>query len=112
MPVTMFGVAEDTSLRVDLPYNDLIRRSFCYAAGNGDALIGNPEAPLLRLTVISTTPNVFAVFFSVSHVVADGYTFYKLWTMLSESAEPYAMSIGRRQTFSTDLDRVLEPNDG
>jgi hypothetical protein len=112
LPASMFALVSDPLLRPDLPYNELADRSFCYSVGTGLATIGHPETPLLRLTVIDTTPGCFAVYFSVSHTIADGYTFYKLWSMLSTAEQPYAMSINRVHSFSKDLNDVLAPNDG
>ena len=40
---------------------------------------------------------------SISHTIADGYTYYQVYNMLSTSAEIKALSPVRKESFSVDL---------
>jgi hypothetical protein len=58
----------------------------------------NKAVPLLALTVTPCTnspSDTFAVVFSVSHVIIDGYTYYQLLSMLSSDGTVSALSAVR-----------------
>ena len=62
----------------------------------------NKGAVQLKCTVIPNGDN-WALVMSISHTIADGYTYYSVYNMLSASAEIKPYSPVRKQSFSTDL---------
>lgn len=67
----------------------------------GSACIGNRE-PLLALTVLPDAKrpdDTFAVIFSLSHVIADGFTYYKLLSMISRGGPVEALNAMRKHSF-------------
>ena len=52
------------------------------AIGTGYSLVGKP-VPVTLLSVVESEPGNFALIFSMSHVVADGRTYYEIYKMLS-----------------------------
>jgi hypothetical protein len=58
-----------------------------------------PTQPLWKLTVVSSTEtNKFAVVMSMSHIIADGATFYNLQNMLFYASPVEALIVQRIQT--------------
>jgi len=69
-----------------LPYDRLskvIKKSGAIIC-KGRGLI-NKDAPFVRLTIAPQSSDEFAMIFSLSHVVADGFTYYKLLNMLGSN---------------------------
>ena len=44
----------------------------------------NKEELLFRVSLIDTGKNTFAIILSISHILADGFTFYTIYKMLSD----------------------------
>jgi len=64
----------------------------------GSSCINKPE-PLLALTEVPDNKrpsDTFAVVFSVSHVIADGFTYYKLLAMLSDGGTIASLNAKRK----------------
>lgn len=71
----------------------------------GSALI-DKKAPLLALTLAKDAlrpHDTFAVVFSISHVIADGFTYYKILSMLSAGAPVAALSVTRKHQIGEQL---------
>lgn len=62
----------------------------------------NKDAVQLKCTVIPENDR-WALVFSISHTIADGYTYYAVYNMLSASAEIKSYSPVRKDSFSSDL---------
>lgn len=64
----------------------------------GSSCINKPE-PLVALSVVpdaKTSKDTFAVIFSVSHVIVDGFNYYQLLSMLSSGSSISALSAKRK----------------
>merc|ERR1712166_1167495 len=63
--------------------------------GSGSAILNDPNQPVFRVSITPITstegPKKFALQCSLSHVVGDGFTFYTLRSMLSESSKVSAL---------------------
>lgn len=67
-------------------------------------------SPLVALSVVpdSKDPdNSFAVVFSVSHMIADGFTYYQLLSFLSQDVQVAALSPERKDKFAVDQKAVM-----
>ncbi|RHY24974.1 hypothetical protein DYB32_008584 [Aphanomyces invadans] len=78
------------------PYHELTTSLDPLAVRCGADLIANPDQPLLRVAWISISPTQGAFYLSLSHVVGDGYTYYRLLRMFSSSVAPSALTPQRR----------------
>eukprot|EP00801_Mesodinium_rubrum_P004010 Mrub_04012.p1 GENE.Mrub_04012~~Mrub_04012.p1 ORF type:complete len:235 (+),score=11.49 Mrub_04012:284-988(+) len=67
----------------------------------GNNCIDNSE-PLVSLSVLpdSEQPSKYAVVFALSHVIADGYTYYKLLQMLNYDEIPIELQVTRKHNFT------------
>lgn len=64
---------------------------------SGSALIKDQSAPVSKITLLKANDSSrFGLVFSMCHVVADGFTYYRLLSMLSEGSEIVALSPTRR----------------
>jgi hypothetical protein len=76
----------------------------------GGKVVGKNE-PLFRVTMIRISSSKFALFFSLSHVIADGHTYYSLYSMLCATMKPRALIVQRKLDFSQRLEVVMKGND-
>ena len=67
--------------------------------GNGGATFGK-DKPLTLLTLSESEPGTFALIFSISHVIADGRTYYEIFQMLQPGASVRELSPTRVMEFS------------
>lgn len=69
-------------------------QDFCVKKGNQCV---DYDEPLFRVTVVLSTNknNRFALVFSISHIIADGYSFYTMYSMLEPTKVPRSMIIDR-----------------
>lgn len=71
-------------------YEELCKKVSACIVNKGHALLKNQEA-LIKLSLVPVLENSndrFALIFSVSHIIADGYTFYALLNSLFNNSEP------------------------
>ena len=70
----------------------------------GSACIGKPF-PLLALSIIADAKNpnsAFALIFSVSHVIVDGFSYYQLLSMLSKGGVARPLSARRKHEINAE----------
>eukprot|EP00500_Bicosoecida_sp_ms1_P011866 CAMPEP_0203830648 /NCGR_PEP_ID=MMETSP0115-20131106/66466_1 /ASSEMBLY_ACC=CAM_ASM_000227 /TAXON_ID=33651 /ORGANISM="Bicosoecid sp, Strain ms1" /LENGTH=484 /DNA_ID=CAMNT_0050739709 /DNA_START=86 /DNA_END=1536 /DNA_ORIENTATION=- len=71
----------------------------------------NKGAPVSRFTVVTDLVDAprfaFALVASVSHTVADGYTYYALMNMLSARAPVGTLRVARKEHYSADWARAV-----
>ena len=76
------------------PYRDLARALNRLLVKTGTACLGRADEPLFRVAVVpdALEPKArWALVVSVSHVIADGHTFYQVHNMLSDGREIRAL---------------------
>jgi len=56
--------------------------------------------PIILLTLAESSPNEFALIFSMSHVIADGHTYYNILNMLKPGTEVRSLNAIRIMSFS------------
>lgn len=95
----LFDVDETLQLSEDMPYKALakaVTRSRAHVP-RGVKLLNKP-LPFTRLTVVPrASGGGFAVIFSMSHVVADGATYYTVLGMLSAEGAVQPVDAARKQ---------------
>jgi hypothetical protein len=64
------------------------------------------DTPRFRITICKS-PGGFAICVSLCHVIADGATFYRLYGMLSESAEVLSLVPSRVMAFEEEVTKNL-----
>ena len=106
------GPVQDDMLKVASPGQHSVQ-GVSYAAlqkvikGSGLEVKGgvsavNKDHVQMRVTVIPDGEQ-WALVVSISHCIADGFTYYQIYNMLSASAEIKSLSAVRKESFSTDL---------
>lgn len=92
------SLSNDPELKSEMNYEEIFSRVERHSVGTGyDCL--KRHSPLLHVSVITTSPNSFALFFSISHAIADAHTYYKLFGMLDEKREAESLDITRSADF-------------
>ena len=78
-----------------VPYNDLVAMTHRVGAvvDKGSDLVRNRAMPVSRLTVITQGAGgpAYFVAFSINHCAADGFTYYRILSMLSADTEVEAL---------------------
>jgi hypothetical protein len=105
-----FQCIEDTLLNESMNYEALTERLSPYVVKEGERVVGKDE-PLFRVTVIRISSSKFALLCSLSHVIADGYTYYTLYSMLCTTITPRALIVERKQDFTQRLESTMKGND-
>ena len=80
------------SLSPNSPYEEIVRKVQPMLVKSGGQCL-NQDEPLFRLVLFAQETS-FALLFSLSHVLADGFTFYSLYGQLSLHASPRAHADG------------------
>ncbi len=90
------------------------------SVNDGNTVLANTakgiEEPLIRITLVKLRDShKFALFFSLSHIIADGHTFYSLYGMLSHTPSATnplrSLIIDRLHSFSKKLEVAMDGND-
>jgi hypothetical protein len=85
-------------LRRDAPYSDMVAAAQRYIIGPGAAQLGN-GGPLYKVTLLNFDGS-FALLVSMSHILGDGSTFYRLHNMLAPD-----MAVGALDRSLIDISR-------
>lgn len=104
-----FEVVKDASITHDIPFTDLMRRVDKYQTKVGKKCINRNEV-IFKVTLITIRDNFYAIVVSLNHMIGDGYTFYKLSSMLSTTVTPYSLDALRNQHFKVEVERLLCPH--
>lgn len=70
-----------------------------------------PGELMFRVTIVLTGPESLAIVCSVSHVIADGHTFYELYGMLSRDAQARELVAKRNMLFKPLYEAITEGDD-
>lgn len=66
-----------------------------YCVKKGHSVVGKDE-PLFRVAVVILSSNRFVISMSLSHVIADGHSYYQIYNMLSQASSPAALVFERK----------------
>lgn len=101
----MFEIDTELQIHEELPYIDLVAKVSASKAHlpNGNTLLKTGQN-ICKLTLAPKTDSSgFAVIFSMSHSVGDGFTYYSILNMLSSNVEPSAMDPVRNESLRKGL---------
>lgn len=102
-----FEVMNDVQFSTDDTYEDLSAKFGRFSVKRGVDCIDVDE-PLFRVVVVqSLAQKEFLLICSLSHVLGDGYTFYRLYAMLDEAELPCSLKFTRRDSFPEDLRQLI-----
>ena len=97
------------ALPVDLtrttPYGVMARKVLKLLVKKGGESLGRCDEPQFRICVVpdAQSPNTrWALVVSLSHIIADGHTFYQVHNMLSEDSPVVALSRRARANIKVD----------
>ena len=96
---------EASGLRISptTPYETLLEsvERTGLAVKPGERLVDQPDEPLFRVTVFpGAEKGSSAVTVDISHVVADGHTYYRIFNMLGQNVPPQTLNVMRKQEMS------------
>ena len=102
----VFSVSEISTIGDDISYSTNVKLTEKFAVKKGMICLQNPNELLFRVTLIKISQEKFALIFSISHVIADGYTFYKLYSMLDKNIPISSMIVSRVHSFLESLIKI------
>lgn len=101
-----FVVRQENWFNLEMPYNNIVSITSALVVKPGNLCVGTLE-PLFKVTAVCTGEKTFALIVSLSHVIADGHTFYKLYGMLSHNSIPIALEVNRFHEFRTSVHKLM-----
>ena len=102
-----FRVVKDSSLNSQLPYEDLLRKVSKYDVALGRDAV-DKDVPLFRVTLIEIEKGAhYCMMVSLCHTIADGFTFYKIYSMLDHRAPITPIATERVHSFSSEMAKNL-----
>jgi len=102
-----FRVVKDPSLNSQLPYEDLLRKVSKYDVALGRDAVDRNE-PLFRVTLIEIEKGAHhCMMVSLCHTIADGFTFYKIYSMLDHRTPITPIVTERVHAFSSEMAKNL-----
>jgi len=70
-------------------------------------LLDNPDAPIFQVSLTPIKGGKFAVLSSMCHAIGDGYTFYMINNMMSESATIFTLEEKRVSSFTASVKQLI-----
>jgi len=102
-----FEVIEDFDLPEGISYAELQQRLEHLQVKKGNACVNKPDEVLFKVFLVHVKDrNEVLVVFSLSHVLADGYTFYKLHNMLDKNTPVTAMEVVRSTRYESEIHKL------
>ena len=84
-------IIQDPTLHENLGFSEFSTRYGSKLVKVGKLCLNKESEPLFGIIVIQISADKFAIICSMSHVLADGHTFYSIYGMLSQSIKPTAL---------------------
>ena len=87
-------------ISISTPYHELVEKLKQYKVKNGAACAAGTNEPLFKIVVFSgSSDEQCALYFDLSHVLADGHSYYQIFNMLSEGSEIKSLNPERKVGF-------------
>jgi len=99
---SIFNEHNDLDITCDTPYDKIYKtlsKDKNISIPSSFRLI-NKDKTLTRLSICSTGNNTYALIFSLTHIIADGSTYYQIFNMLCKSAKVVALNVHRKHSYS------------
>ena len=92
----------------DMTYDQYLKSFHKYSVLRGGECINNPHGKLFAVTLLYSTKSddVYLVF-SLSHMIADGFTFYQLYNMLDSSTPVLPLEATRSTQYEQELVKLF-----
>ena len=101
-----FAVVDDMELPEGLSYDELEKKLKHLQVKSGNDC-ANKDEVLFRMTLINIKNSVDVVLvFSMSHVLADGFTFYQLQNMLDKNTPVTSMEVVRSTRYEMEVQKL------
>ena len=104
-----FDVVRDSSISPSTPYPDLMQRVNKHQTKASSKCVNRNEV-VFKVTLIEISSVSYAVMVSLNHMIGDGYTFYKLSSMLSRGVTPTSLDPVRNHSFQQEAEALLCPH--
>ncbi len=82
-----FKITKDSSINMNMSVDDISIATIKYQVKNGTDTLNKKNEPHFLVTVIIIDESHFGLIVSLSHVIGDGATFYKLYAMLDRNTD-------------------------
>ena len=105
----IFSGQAPKSLTQASPYTDILKACEPYIVEKAFKLYGKKDR-LTKLVILHLDDKRFFLMFSLSHLIADGYTFYAIFNMLSSDREVYSLGVERRDEVAQIRDIIPKSN--
>ena len=102
----VFAINRDLIMHENMPYNEMRKASLASSVANGVTLLQNGK-PVTKVTLCQREGGGFCVIASMSHTVADGYTYYAIFNMLSSDAEIYPLIAERDDSLRDAIPEMI-----
>ncbi|CAK4122879.1 unnamed protein product [Aphanomyces euteiches] len=106
-PAVVVEEAHLPSLSPQIEYDHLVELCTPFMVVTGSSLI-NSDLPMFRVTWVTISDTQGALFFSVGHGVADGYTYYRLYGMLSGTTPVEALTQTRVEDYMSRANAAVK----
>lgn len=109
-----FAIVDDPNLKESGDVIEILRHASStlekLRVKDGRRCLNQNEA-LFRVVAINISPEKFAIAVFLSHVIADGCTFYAISGMLSETSAIYSMQVSREEETVVSYNQTIGSND-
>jgi hypothetical protein len=102
-------IVSDSLFCHPLSYETIVTNSLPYLVPEGSQCLNLPKK-LLLMTVVIINEQTYAIIFSLSHVIADGHTFYSIYRMLSPEQSVLTLEPKRDLNYSKKLEAITGGN--
>jgi hypothetical protein len=101
-------VVVDFEMPENIPYDELMKLVDHFQVQKGNNCINKPYALLFRVTLLKLKGrNEIALIVSMSHVIADGYTYYKVLNMFDKDAKVTALKAERSDQYLPGVTKLV-----
>jgi hypothetical protein len=104
-----FQIVNNPKLCHHLSYETIVAGCLPYLVPEGAQCL-NSSKKLLLMTIVIINDHNYAIIFSLSHVIADGHTFYSIYKMLSPEQAILALEPKRDLNYSEKLQAITGGN--
>jgi hypothetical protein len=104
-----FQTVNNSKFSHNLSYEKIVGNSLPYLVPEGSQCL-NSSKKLFLMTVVIINDHHYAIIFSLSHVIADGHTFYSLYRMLSPEQAILSLEPKRDLNYSQKLQDITGGN--
>lgn len=101
----------DDAFNEDLSYDELLKHIESQHTVKAGKYCLNKKEKLFKMVVYHINSNKFAILCSISHLIADGFTYYELYGMISLEQDVHAMVADRVIDYQKKVNAFLDGDD-